>query len=529
MINRNRIMRKTNLNTNLKKTKALDVINTIALNKCTDTTHFIHVQNFDSIQSFTLAELDNKATYVAQHLFSLGVRARDRIGIMARNCIEWVLLDLAILKLGAVTAGFEPGRYDAKQIINDYELKIVFTGEAQTHAQIFNIAIVDRWSKSPPKYASEMPLHVGYDPSDICAIKFTSGSTGIPKGLEATVASINSSLSAVQEMFKHRDGDNILIFLRLSLLQQRYWIYSALVNKHDISISNIDDVLKTAQLTSPTVIMGVPGFYEDVKTRLETANCSLDDLSIRQQAIQTILGERIRYLWTGSAPANHALLKFFNDANIPLYEGYGLNETCIVAKNYPGAFRLGSVGKILPNKAVRFDKNGILIVSSSHPINCRYSWCTHGANEKTFLPTAEVKTFDLGHIDADGFLYIYGRVDDIITLSNGRNILASLIEEKLREHPAVQECVLFGNGKPFLTAIISPTSSNIDHHSLDIHIKTLNKSLLPEQHIHSIVLTSEKFSIENNLLTSQFKPVRQEIYRRYAAELAAIYEKPHIT
>ena len=87
------------------------------------------------------------------------------------------------------------------------------------------------------------------------------------------------------------------------------------------------------------------------------------------------------------------------------------------------------MGKVLPNKAVRFDEDGILIVASRHPINCRYTWCDPGINEKSFLPSAEVKTWDVGHLDEDGFLYIHGRVDDIVTVTNGRNVLVRAIEE----------------------------------------------------------------------------------------------------
>ncbi len=221
------------------------------------------------------------------------------------------------------------------------------------------------------------------------------------------------------------------------------------------------------------------------------------------------------------------VLEFFNHAKVPLYEGYGLNETCIVAKNYPGSFRLGSVGKVVPNKTIRFDKDGVLIVGSRYPVNHQYLWCAPGVNEKIFLPTAEVKTYDLGHVDEDGFLYIHGRLDDVLTLDNGRNnVLVRLIEEKLREHPDVHECVLFGNGKPFLTAVISPHSNNIFSSSLDDYIKTLNETFLPEQRIHALVFAVEKFSIENGLLTSQFKPLRKNIFNRYMAELARVYEAP---
>lgn len=505
-----------------------DVINAISLHRCADDRHRIRFKAGDQMRSLTLAELDEKATAVARRLRLHGIQPRDRVGVMSRNCLAWVLLDLAVLKLGAVTAGFEIGRFEPMRAITDYGLKMLFAEGVPDNGPLRDIGAVEGWAvhgtDSGVADPDDPPFHAGYDPADICAIKLTSGSTGGPKGLERTVASVNSSLTAVQDMFGHGEGDNILVFLPLAYLQQRFWVYSALVNSHDITIAEAEDAEEMARATSPTVIMGVPGFYEDLKARFEAAVMPADP-SDRRGAIQERLGARIRYLWTGSAPASQAVLEFFNNNGVPLYEGYGLSETCIVAKNHPGAFRLGSVGKVLPDKTVRFDKDGILIVGSRYPINCRYTWCAPGASEKVFLPTAEVKTFDLGHVDEDGFLYIYGRVDDVLSLSSGLNVLATLIEEKVCEHPQVHGAVLYGNGKGFLSVIISPASPEIDHTSLRDHIDKLNDSSSEEQHILGVVVATERFSIENGMLTAQYKPKRQEIYRRHAKELMAIYKE----
>ena len=498
-------------------------INSIALRRSVDVKHHIRFRWRQGHTEWTLAELDRRATRVAHRLRSLGFRPRDRIGIMSLNRIEWVLLDLAILKLGAVTAGFEARRFSSEQVVRAYGLCALFTDGHVTAGPVFDIGNVLSWSEDPDTTADHLALHAGYDPADILAIKFTSGSTGVPKGLEATVASVDSSLAAVQGMFEHGDGDNLLVFLRLALLQQRYWIYSAILNGHDVTISDQDYVLETARATSPTVVMGVPGFYESLRTQLLEAQPRAEAHE-RGHAIQVALGGKIRYLWTGSAPCGRAVLDFFNEAGVPLYEGYGLNETCIVAKNHPGAYRSGSVGRVLPGKSVRFDRDGILIVASRHPVNCRYTWCGEGVNEKTFLPSGEVKTWDLGHVDDDGFLYIAGRVDDVLTLSGGRNVLVRLIEERLREHPSVHECVLAGNGRPFLSAIVSPAASPTNAESLVHHVQQLNMNVLPEQRVYALVLADEKFSVENGLLTSQFKPRRKDIYLRHAQTLARLYE-----
>jgi long-chain acyl-CoA synthetase len=502
----------------------VDVINTIALTACPDDRHRIYFKIDDVIRSLTLAELDRSAVRVACHLHALGVRPRDRVGIVSRNRIEWVLLDLAVLKLGAVIAGIEPGRYEREKIVSEFGLRLLFAEDAPVQGKVQDISMIQSWANDAHVDPGALPTGEEYDPADICAIKQTSGSTGVPKGIEATTVSVNWSMAAVQQMFDHRDGDNLLVFLPVRYLQQRYWIYSALVNRHDVTLADRVTVMDMARATSPTVIMGVPGFYEQVRTRIETSGAPADVVA-RREAIQAELGGRIRYLWTGSAPAGRAMLDFFNDAGVPLYEGYGLNETCIVAKNHPDAVRVGSVGKVLPHKRIRFDKDGILIVGSSYPVNTRYTWCAPGVSETTYLPTGEVKTFDIGHVDDDGFLYIDGRVDDVVTLSGALNVLVTLVEEHLRELPGVHDCAVFGDGKPFLTAIVSPATPNVDHELLAHGVAKLNDKLRYEQRIYAIVIASEQFSVDNGLLNAQFKLNRAHIGRHYADDLALVYRK----
>ncbi len=501
-----------------------DVINTIALTACQDSRHRICFTGGDGVRSLTLADLDRGAVKVACHLHARGVRPRDRIGIMSRNRIEWVLLDLAVLKLGAVTAGVEPGRYEPVKVVSDFGLRLLFAEDVRTAGKVHDISVIGSWARDTAVDPAALPAREGYDPADICAVKQTSGSTGVPKGIEATTASVNWSMAAVQQMFGHRDGDNLLVFLPVRFLQQRYWIYSALVNHHDVTLADRVTVFDMARATSPTVIMGVPGFYEQLRTRLEASGAPADTAA-RRDTIQAQLGGRVRYLWTGSAPAGRAVLDFFNEGGVPLYEGYGLNETCIVAKNHPGAVRVGSVGQVLPHKRIRFDKDGILIVGSGYPVNTRYTWCAPGASEKTYLPTGEVKTFDVGHVDEDGFLYIDGRVDDVVTLSGALNVLVTLVEERLRELPEVHDCAVFGDGKPFLTAIVSPAAPNVGHESLARGVARLNDELRYEQRIYAIVIAGEQFSIDNGMLNAQYKLKRAHIGRHYAGDLDMVYQK----
>jgi long-subunit acyl-CoA synthetase (AMP-forming) len=348
-----------------------------------------------------------------------------------------------------------------------------------------------------------------YDRSDVTTIKFTSGSTGEPKGLAATAGSIDASINAVQEMFGHTAGDNLFLFLPLSLLQQRYWIYSALRFGHDVTVSTYEAAFPALRAAGATVVMGVPAFYETAMKHIEARAPRKGG---NAAAARELFGGRIRYLWTGSAPARPSMLRFFTEAGMPIYEGYGLNETCIVAKNHPRAHREGSVGQVLPGKKVLFDADGLISVHSEHPVNWRYEYAAPGESERVFAPDGTVRTGDLGYLDDDGFLYIRGRADDVVVLDNGRNVLVRPLEEFLKASPAIGECVVLSPGSR-LVAVVSPATDPPDGDAITARVAAAGAVL--GERISDVVIAPEPFSIGNGLLTSQFKPRRQRIAETY--------------
>ncbi len=499
----------------------MSVINSVAATGGKSEKNKIFFLRKGRFEAISLAQLDALAAQLAERFIAAGFQRGQRIGIIAANTIEWVLLDIAAIKAGLVIAGFDFGRFNSvRQLVNMYNLKGVYADIEIDHTSACNVRplveeVLEARSAStaaavaaPPRYAAD----------DYTTIKFTSGSTGLPKGLCASVGSVDSSLASVQKMFHHCTTDNILVFLPLSTIQQRYWIYSALAYGHDVTVVPFEFALEAAQQMAPTVIMGVPGFFESVKRQAASGNTdNSSDLERRRERIEALLGSRIRYLWTGSAPASPDVLHFFNDCEIPLFEGYGMNETCIVSKNYPGAHRIGSVGKVLPNKRIRIDGDGVLIVSSDHPVNTSYIYCSPGDNEKIFLPNGDVRTGDLARMDQDGFLYILGRTDDIVTLVSGTNIQVRAIEEKIKQHSGVGECVLFGTGETCLTAVISPDEPLVNSEAIMEHIESVNATLLPYERVLKVHIAPVPF--DSGLFTNQLKPKRREIFNRFKDEI----------
>lgn len=490
----------------------------------------------DGSHSLELTELYEQSGRLATQLAESGLRAGDRIGILAGNCLEWVLLDLAALRLKLVVAGFEPGKFSAgPALVSRYRLAVLFTDQPVADGPGVDGPGLDERSGAAirpmsdvlslcDKAESAMPPVVRYQPGEACALKFTSGSSGEPKGLAASVGSIDSSISAVQELFQHASQDNLFLFLPLSLLQQRYWIYSALCFGHDVTVSTYQAAFPALRLARPTVVMGVPGFFETAMTHLAARAGRADGVPFEQavrRAAAEFFGGRIRYLWTGSAPARPELLRFFIDAGLPIFEGYGLNETCIVAKNSPGAHRLGSVGKVLPGKSVLFDDDGVISVRSDHPVSTGYSYGAPGDTERVFVGGGVVRTGDLGYLDSDGFLYIKGRADDVIVLDNGRKVIVRPIEERLAASPAIDACVLFCPAQTSLVAVISPAAEPADEAAILAHVAASNAVLAADEQVSRVVIARPRFSVENGMLSAQYKPRRSQILQRYRSEIHA--------
>lgn len=484
--------------------------------------HRITFAQLDGSRSLELTELYELSGRLATQLAEAGLRTGDRIGILAANCLEWVLLDLAALRLKLVVAGFEPGKFTADpELVERYRLAMLFTDRPVPQGSESIRPLSDVLSLCDKAETATPPV-LRYRPEEACALKFTSGSSGVPKGLAASVGSIDSSLSAVQDMFGHGSDDNLFLFLPLSLLQQRYWLYSALCFGHDLTISTYQAAFLTLRTARPTVVMGVPGFYEAAGQHLASRAARTAELpfadAVRRAATE-LFGDRIRYLWTGSAPARPELLQFFIDAGLPIFEGYGLNETCIVAKNSPAAHRLGSVGQVLPGKTVLLDGDGVISVRSDHPVATGYLYGAPEDSARVFVRDGVVRTGDLGYFDEDGFLYIRGRADDVIVLDNGRKVIVRPIEERLSASPAIESCVLFCPEQTSLVAVISPATEPADEAAIRAHVAASNAVLAADEQIDRVVIA--KFSVADGTLSEQFKPRRAQILQRYGAEISA--------
>ncbi|RKH07377.1 AMP-binding protein [Corallococcus carmarthensis] len=456
------------------------------------------------------AELQSDLRKAVTLLRREGLQRGDRIGIVGANSYAWILLDLACLACGFVSVGFDPIHHRWKELQSELGLRRTYEiPDGATPWQVLG---------APPEDADDAGLLQGhaFGPDDIIGMKFTSGSTGETKAIELKRKSVDDTLTNVQGMFHHGPGDKFLLFLPLYLNQQRFWIYSSLLFDHDAVVVQYRLAVMALRRERPTVVMGVPEFFTSLIKGFDPA------VPEQKERFRELMGGNIRYLWTGSAPISLSTLKAYEAMGMPLFQGYGMNETCIISKNHPGQDRLGSVGKVVPSKSVRFDDEGQILVKSTHEVNVRYANVPADVSALTFRPDGYVATGDLGHLDADGYLYVTGRVKDIVVLSSGRKVSPIPLENRLEEAACIDKAVVFGSGQSHLAAVISAVPGTA-HGDVEAVVAGVNARLPEDERIRKFLLAPEPLTRENGLLTSQFKVRRNAVWARYERELLALY------
>ncbi len=453
------------------------------------------------------------------------IKQGDKIGIIGTNTVEWVLIDLACIASGVISVPFDPAvDYCIPELFAEFELPFILSN-AGAYKNIESVYTFEEVCKNQPVETGAKITAVHYHPEDVLTYKFTSGSTQRPKVMGAMKQSVDAAITHVQEIFKHDSSDKVMIFLPLHTYQQRYWIYSAILFDFDIILVPKEYVFHSMTIDHPTVIMGVPFFFETIMknflAELDTEN-PLSEEMMKEEFLQQ-MGGKIRYLWTGSAPVGSDTLSFYEKMDMPVFQGYGMNEICIVAKNYFGNNKTGSVGKLLPGKEVKFDENNQLLIKSRYPVNTSYYKAEKEDNDATFLADGYVATGDLGYLDKDGYLYINGRIKELIVLANAVKIHPAPVEKKIETSPLIKHCVVYGDEHPYLVALIVPAVADTDHHSIKKEIAKVNELLKPHERVCNFLIAGEEFGSDSTRLSAQNKILRNGIIKDYAEQLEKLY------
>ncbi|PYV07930.1 MAG: long-chain fatty acid--CoA ligase, partial [Acidobacteria bacterium] len=451
-------------------------------------------------RSVASREALGKVAVLASGFARLGVERGDRVAILSENRVEWALTDYAILGLGAITVPVYPTlpEPDIEFILEDSGAKVIVVSTEVQLRKVLNIR-----SRLPGlRFVLVMDAA-----EDTASIIYTSGTMGQPKGVVLTHANIASNIRACQSLFPLENRDVGMSILPLSHVLERMLDYVFLWDGVTIAYPESFEALPQNLLeVRPTVMAVVPRVLEKIYAKvMEKVRRAL---AVRQRLfhwavgmgkeyfpyqlrgrtaplgprlkravadalvfskVRAQLGGRIRFLISGAAPLSRELAEFFFVMGLPVYEGYGLTETSpVVAVNYPGHVRLGTVGRVIPGVEVKLGEEVDLEDGSSgREILVRGPNVTAGyyhleeENRGSFVD-GWFRTGDLGSLDADGFLSITGRRKNLFKTSGGKFVSPEKLENLFQGHPYVHQIVVLGAARKFVGALVVPNFERLE-------------------------------------------------------------------
>jgi len=424
--------------------------------------------------------------------------------------------------------------------------------------------------------------HAAVKPDGIFTIIYTSGTSGEPKGVILKNSSLVFCLGIHQERLEISDKDISLAFLPLSHIFERGWTSIALgTGMTNYYIRNPREVIDLIKEVKPTIMCAVPRFYEktyagvwdnvekssslkkkifrwalkkgerrleyekegkQVPALLGISNRIAEKLVFKKG--REVLGGRIRFMPCAGASLSEDIIRFFHAVGINIKYGYGLTETTATVSCYPdGAFRLGSVGKVMPGLEVRIGKDNEIQLKGPTVMSGYY---------KKPEATAEVfddgwfKTGDAGYLEPDGSLYMTDRIKDIMKTSAGKIIAPQLIETLIGKNKFIDHIAVIGDKRPYVTALIAPTLESVRQYAREKlitakdDIELLRSTLIQDlfqgiineaqenlaayEQVKKFTLIPVEFTIPGGELTSTLKLRRRFIYEKYAPEIENMYQ-----
>lgn len=512
-----------------------------------------------------------QADRAAAGLISLGIQPGDRIALLSENRFEWMLADQAILSTGAVNVPlhapltpkqveYQVGHSESRGIIvsnqtqadklaavrdalPDLEFLIAFdpiTPPAGLRVLSWD-ALKQRGRLAGSDRREEIRRReAALTGDDLATIIYTSGTTGNPKGVMLTHDNLHSNALATAESCHNGPSDILLSWLPYSHIYARTvdLYVTTVVGMTVVLAESVDTLVANLQEAQPTWLTAVPRFYEKVWANVE----HLPPES-RKQALHQIFGSRLRQLSSGGAPLPRHIAQGFQDAGIPLLEGYGLTESSpVISFNNLDHWRVGTVGRALPGVEIRIAEDGEILTRGPHVM--KGYWKNPEATAEAIVD-GWLHTGDVGEIDADGYLTITDRKKDLIVTSGGKNVAPSELERLLVSDPYIDQAVLYGDGRPFVTALLVPNFAQLEQKVEELgcrlesegeFLRTPDVLAFYQQRIDAVMepvsrpervkrflLLGRPFELAADELTATLKVRRRHIIRKYEAELAALY------
>ena len=561
---------------------------------------------FGQWQPISSDQIYQRVRALAVAFLGWGVQKGDRIALISENRWEWAITDFATLAIGAVDVPIYPtltGEQVAA-LVEDAGCRIAVVStrqqfeklnavRGQTHLE--RIVMMD--SAAPQDGATSFSAALGeadargserdpifdalvraVEPKDLATLIYTSGTTGEPKGVALTHANMAANQNCAPVDFHFDPTDALISFLPLSHVTARALDYIMYTFGVQVAYcSQFDKLPQAMREIRPTVFVGVPRVFEKIRQEVER-QAGLSPVKKRLLAwavkvgadhrdtvydgrrpsslrwkladklvyskVRAAFGGRVKIFVPGGAPLGIGTAKWFASVGIALWEGYGLTETSpVIALNTPLRHRMGAAGMPLPNLELKLAADGELLVRG--PSVFAGYWHKPAANAECFDQEGWFRTGDIGHLDADGFLFITDRKKEMLKTSGGKMVAPQPIESKLKTSLMVAQAALVGDRHKFISALLSPNFVALEdwarHHGIETKsraelvadsrvlalygeiVREVNGSLANFETLKRFRVVAEEWTQETGELTPSMKLKRRVITAKYAAAIDALY------
>lgn len=560
-----------------------------------------------SWQDITASQFSADAQAIAKGFIANGIEAGDRIALMAKTRYEWTLVDFAIWFAGCVTVPIYETSSPSQVawIVSDSNAKAVVV-ESSAHETVVRRAAHQEQLNSLDnvwqfdgglEQLVEDGRNVNDDLlesrrsaqtlSDLATIIYTSGTTGRPKGCELTHGNFvelaeNAAASLPDAVYP---GASTIMFLPLAHVFARFIsVINVAAGCRTGHTPDVKNLLADLQSFKPNFILAVPRVFEKV---YNSAMLKAEDggkgkifhagvgvavayskaqqsgkiplvLSLKHKVFDALLykklrdamGGNIRHAVSGGGPLGERLGHFFNGIGVTVLEGYGLTETTApISVNTMNRIKIGTVGKPLPGNAVRIANDGEILTKG---VCVMRGYHNRPELQDEAFTDGWFHTGDIGELDEDGFLRITGRKKEIIVTSSGKNVIPALLEDQIRADALVSQCVVIGEGRPFIAALVTLDSEALpgwlERHHMDknssleelAHNETVretiqkvidkaNTSVSRAEAIKSFRIVPADFTEETGHLTPSLKIKRAAVLKDYNELIEEIYSAPKPT
>lgn len=531
---------------------------------------------------------------LAKGLVGLGVNKGDSVAIVSRTRWEWTALDMAIMSIGALTVPvYETNSASqVSWIFNDSKVTLAIAEDDGQRDKIEsvrdevptlrNVFVIEAGGLNAIKTYGESVTDAEFweykeasHGDDRATIVYTSGSTGTPKGVELTHRNFAFLvLSALQYMPRAGAWPNrrLLLFLPLSHVFARFMEFFSFGGTISLALSsNMKTMVKDFETFGPTLLLAVPRVYEKVynaasqragtgfagKMFMRAAENAREWSKAEQKGeqlpitgriahafyeqvvykkIRTIFGPNADFAITGGAPMDSEFSHFFNGIGMPVLEGYGMTETCgPVCVSLPEDNRIGTIGMPICGITAGIAEDGELVIKG--PLVCKGYHNNPGVTTQQ-ITDGWLHTGDLGDISEDGFISITGRKKDLIITAGGKNVSPGLLEASVMTSPVVNQCLVIGDKKPFVAALVtldladannwlesqgakpepdlaSLAKNAIVHAEVERAVNAANEGVSRAESIRKFEILPDEFTEANGMLTPSLKTRRAQIVEHY--------------